>query len=79
MKVIYSGCIIRSGSLKAKNCIEGRHELVAFSKEHGIPHDVCGKVVVATEEKELPHMDRIFSIGMENKLKVLKRLMRTIR
>ena len=52
--VIHSGLYYKPGSLKAKNCIEGRHELVTFSKEYGIPHDVCGKVVVATDEKELP-------------------------
>ena len=72
--VIHSGLYYTPGSLKAKNCIEGRHELVAFSKEHGIPHDVCGKVVVATEEKELPHMDRIFSIGMENKIEGIEKI-----
>lgn len=72
--VIHSGLYYTPGSLKAKNCIEGRHELVAFSKEYGIPHDVCGKVVVATEEKELPHMDRIFSIGMENKIEGIEKI-----
>ena len=72
--VIHSGLYYTPGSLKAKNCIEGRHELVAFSKEHGIPHDVCGKVVVATEDKELPHMDRIFSIGMENKIEGIEKI-----
>jgi L-2-hydroxyglutarate oxidase len=72
--VIHSGLYYTPGSLKAKNCIEGRHELVAFSKEHGISHDVCGKVVVATEEKELPHMDRIFSIGMENKIEGIEKI-----
>ena len=39
--VIHSGLYYKPGSLKAKNCIEGRHELVAFAKEHGIDHDVC--------------------------------------
>ena len=38
--VIHSGLYYKPGSLKAKNCIEGRHELVAFAKEHGIDHDV---------------------------------------
>ena len=49
--VIHSGLYYTPGSLKAKNCIEGRHELVAFAKEYGIDHDVCGKVVVATTQK----------------------------
>lgn len=66
--VIHSGLYYKPGSLKARNCIQGRHELVAFAKEHGIKHDVCGKVVVATDASELPNMDRIFKTGLENKI-----------
>ena len=72
--VIHSGLYYKPGSLKAKNCIEGRHELVAFAKEYGIPHDVCGKVVVATEQKELANMDRIFDIGTENKIEGIEKI-----
>lgn len=64
--VIHSGLYYKPGSLKAKNCVAGRHELVAFAKEHHIAHDVCGKVVVAVNESELPHMDKIFQNGLEN-------------
>lgn len=64
--VIHSGLYYTPGSHKAKNCVQGRKELVAFAKEHKIPHDICGKVIVATEERELPHMDRIFGNGMAN-------------
>tara|TARA_Y100000385_G_C13106798_1_gene648477 strand:- start:106 stop:1317 length:1212 start_codon:yes stop_codon:yes gene_type:complete len=70
--VIHSGLYYTPGSLKAKNCIEGRHELVAFAKEHGIDHDVCGKVVVATNKEELPRMEKIFQIGLENKIEGIK-------
>lgn len=66
--VIHSGLYYKPGSLKARNCIQGRHELVAFAKEHGIKHDVCGKVVVATDANELPNMERIFKTGLENKI-----------
>ena len=66
--VIHSGLYYKPGSLKAKNCIEGRHELVAFAKEHGIKHDICGKVVVATDPSELPNMEKIFQTGLENKI-----------
>src|SRR5690606_35312275 len=45
--VIHSGLYYKPGSLKAKNCVEGRRELVEFCKTYEIPHDVCGKVVVA--------------------------------
>jgi len=66
--VIHSGLYYKPGSLKAKNCIQGRHELVAFAKEHGIKHDICGKVVVATDPSELPHMEKIFQTGLENQI-----------
>lgn len=72
--VIHSGLYYKPGSLKAKNCIEGRHELVAFSKEHGIAHDVCGKVVVAVDETELPYLEKIYKTGLENKIEGLKKL-----
>jgi len=72
--VIHSGLYYKPGSLKARNCIEGRHELVDFAKKHGIDHDVCGKVVVATDEKELPHMDKIFDIGLENRIEGIEKI-----
>ena len=64
--VIHSGLYYKPGSLKAKNCVAGRHELVAFAKEHKIAHDVCGKVVIAVDKSELPQMDKIFENGLAN-------------
>ena len=72
--VIHSGLYYKPGSLKARNCIQGRHELVAFAKEHGIDHDVCGKIVVATEESELENMEKIYKTGLENEIEGLKKL-----
>lgn len=72
--VIHSGLYYKPGSLKAKNCVAGRHELVAFAKEHQIAHDVCGKVVVATHEKELPFMDKIFQNGIENNTEGIEKI-----
>ena len=72
--VIHSGLYYKPGSLKARNCIEGRHELVDFAKSYNVDHDVCGKVVVATDEKELPHMNRIFGIGTENKIEGIEKI-----
>ncbi len=72
--VIHSGLYYKPGSLKAKNCIQGRKELVAFAKEHGIKHDVCGKVVVATDPAELPFMEKIFKTGQENGIEGIKML-----
>ena len=64
--VIHSGLYYAPGSLKAENCKTGRLELVAFAQKHNIPHDVCGKVIVATDEKELPFMENIFNNGIAN-------------
>lgn len=72
--VIHSGLYYKPGSLKAKNCFEGRHELVVFAKEHGIEFDICGKVIVATDEKELPNLDRIFENGVQNKIEGIKKI-----
>lgn len=72
--VIHSGLYYKPGSLKARNCIQGRHELVAFAKEYGIAHDVCGKVVVATDEKELPNLDKVFKTGLENEIEGIQKI-----
>lgn len=72
--VIHSGLYYKPGSYKAKNCIQGRHELVAFAKEHHIAHDVCGKVVVATKESELQQLEKIYQTGLENKIEGLEKI-----
>ena len=64
--VIHSGLYYKPGSYKAKNCVSGRRELVQFAKEHKIAHDICGKVVVATHESELAHMNKVFNNGLAN-------------
>lgn len=72
--VIHSGLYYTPGSLKAQNCIQGRKELVAFCQEHGVDHDVCGKVVVATDESELPYLDKIFETGKQNGIEGIRKL-----
>jgi L-2-hydroxyglutarate oxidase len=64
--VIHSGLYYKPGSAKAATCVDGRKQLVAFAEEYGIDHDVCGKVVVATDESELPFLDKIFQNGVAN-------------
>ncbi|MBX2930826.1 MAG: L-2-hydroxyglutarate oxidase [Chitinophagaceae bacterium] len=64
--VIHSGIYYKPGSYKAKNCVDGRRELVAFAKEHNIQHDICGKVIVATKQAELDHMHKVFNNGLQN-------------
>lgn len=72
--VIHSGLYYTPGSLKAKNCVKGRHELVAFAKEYKVDHDICGKVVVATNESELPQLDKIFNIGLQNEIEGIEKI-----
>ncbi len=72
--VIHSGLYYTPGSLKAKNCVKGRHELVAFAKEYNVAHDVCGKVVVATKESELPFVDKIFANGLANNTEGIEKI-----
>ena len=72
--VIHSGLYYKPGSLKAKNCFEGRHELVVFAKEHGINFDICGKVIVATDEKELPNLERIYQNGVQNQIEGIRKI-----
>jgi L-2-hydroxyglutarate oxidase len=72
--VIHSGLYYKPGSLKAKNCVEGRKALVQFAQEYNIPHDVCGKIVVATEESELPYLDKIFETGLKNNIEGIKKI-----
>lgn len=72
--VIHSGLYYKPGSKKAKNCVSGRRELVAFAKEHNIAHDVCGKVVVATHESELPFMHQIFENGLANDVEGIRKI-----
>ena len=72
--VIHSGLYYKPGSLKARNCTVGRETLYRFCAEHGIRHERCGKVVVATRERELPVLDELERRGRANGLQGLQRL-----
>ncbi|MCB0739233.1 MAG: L-2-hydroxyglutarate oxidase [Bacteroidetes bacterium] len=72
--VIHSGLYYKPGSLKATNCIGGYHMLLNFCNENSIEYDLCGKVVVATEQKELPILKGLFERGQQNGLDNLKML-----
>ncbi|SDD94332.1 L-2-hydroxyglutarate oxidase [Riemerella columbipharyngis] len=74
--VIHSGIYYKSGSLKAKNCINGYNEIIQFAKEYGIRYDLCGKIIVATNKEELPLLDNIYSRGIQNGLTDLTYLSR---
>ncbi len=66
--VIHSGLYYKPGSLKAVNCIKGYKMLLEFCDENNIPYDLCGKIVVATSEKELSQLDMLYERGIENGL-----------
>jgi L-2-hydroxyglutarate oxidase len=70
--VIHSGIYYKPGSLKAKNCMEGYHQLIDFCKEQNIPYELCGKIIVATSESELTALDNIYKRGLENGLEGLR-------
>ena len=72
--VIHSGLYYTPGSKKAENCVNGRHELVKFAKEHGINHDICGKVVVATSSSEISNLEKILDNGIHNNIEGIERI-----
>lgn len=72
--VIHSGLYYKPGSKKAKTCVDGRKQLVKFAQEHNIKHDVCGKVVVAVDESELPFMNKIFENGIANNTEGIEKI-----
>jgi L-2-hydroxyglutarate oxidase len=72
--VIHSGLYYKPGSAKARNCVEGREAMYRYCQEHGIAHERCGKIVVATAEDELPALDELERRGRANGLAGLERL-----
>ena len=72
--VIHSGLYYKPGSLKARNCVAGREALYRFCREHGIEHEACGKLVVATRASEIPALDAVEARGRANGLRKLRRL-----
>ena len=70
--VIHSGIYYKPGSLKAKLCVAGAAAMVEFCREHGIPHQICGKVIVATQEEEFPRLEELWRRGVANGLTGLK-------
>jgi (S)-2-hydroxyglutarate dehydrogenase len=68
--VIHSGVYYKPGSFKAKFCRDGATSMVEFCQEHHIDHEVCGKVIVATDETEISRLDNLYNRGLENGIKV---------
>lgn len=72
--VVHSGIYYKPGSLKAQNCIAGYQSILEFAQQHDIPYDICGKIIVATEKKELKGLNSIYERGFQNKLSGIKKL-----
>ena len=72
--VIHSGIYYKPGSLKAKLCVEGAAEMQAFCREHAIPVEICGKIIVATTAEEIPRLQGLMERGQANGIAGLKML-----
>jgi L-2-hydroxyglutarate oxidase LhgO len=67
--VLHSGIYYRPGSLRARNCRTGRLAMVRFCEEQEIPFEICGKVIVAVSDEELPRLENIFARGQQNEVR----------
>ena len=72
--VIHSGIYYKPGSAKALNCVKGAGMLIDFAREQGIPFELCGKVIIAGQEHELPVLEGIYQRGLQNGLTGIKLL-----
>ncbi|MEY2793303.1 MAG: hypothetical protein RJA76_1295, partial [Bacteroidota bacterium] len=72
--VIHSGLYYKPGSLKAKNCIDGYHQLIEFCNQYEIPYELTGKIVVASTEEQKPLLHNLFIRGQENGLEGIKKI-----
>jgi L-2-hydroxyglutarate oxidase LhgO len=71
---MHSGLYYKPGSLKARLCVEGRAAMVQFCEEHSIPYAICGKIIVATEEREIPGLNELLRRGRANGISGLREL-----
>lgn len=72
--VIHSGIYYKPGGSKAINCRRGYHYLLAFCEKYQVPYEICGKVIVATREEELPRLEKILQTGRANDLEGIRML-----
>src|SRR5208283_617577 len=74
--VIHSGLYYKTGSLKARNCVAGAASMKRFCREHGVPYEECGKLVVATSPEEAPRLEALQQRGNANGVPGLRMLER---
>ena len=70
--VIHSGLYYKPGSLKAINCREGYRQLLEFCRSENIPHEICGKIVVAISDNEVPRLEELHRRGVANGLEGIR-------
>jgi L-2-hydroxyglutarate oxidase LhgO len=64
--VLHAGIYYPAGTLKATLCVEGQRLLYQFSKQHGVPHERCGKLITASSEAGIPPLEALFALGTAN-------------
>lgn len=74
--VIHSGLYYKPGSLKAKNCVDGYNKLLRFCEEEEINYELCGKIVVATNEAQIETLNMLYDRGVQNGLAGMKKLVK---
>lgn len=72
--VIHSGIYYTPGSFKATNCISGRKQLIDFAKQHNVEYDLCGKIILATNQSEIPALNKIFQRGLDNSIQGIEKI-----
>ena len=72
--VLHCGLYYKPGSLKARMAVQGIRRMVDFCEQHGVPYELCGKIVVATEEEEIPRLHSLLERGTANGLQGLQLL-----
>lgn len=75
--VIHSGIYYKPGSLKARLCVEGASAMVRFCEEHGLPYRICGKIVAATNEQEIPQLQTLLERAKSNGIHGVRLIQRT--
>src|SRR5579872_1741954 len=69
--VLHCGLYYKPGSVKARLAVTGIRQMVAFCQENGVPHEVCGKLVVAADDSEVPRLKSLEERGRANGLEGL--------
>ena len=72
--VLHCGLYYKPGSIRARLAVQGIRKMTSFCVEHNIPHDVCGKIVVASRQEQIPHLQALFERGTANGLEGLRML-----